>query len=120
MWVVLSSWLGHQMWLKPTCTSIAECLSQGEWIILEIIHNIHTILDTLDGLRQLSAFRRRQPDLLTLPTLSVNDVANLIAMEVEKRGYEGVGACILRMWISDDFRKDQTRASSLRHPKTLK
>ena len=42
--------------------------------------------------RQLSAFRRRQPDLLTLPTLSVNDVANLIAMEVEKRGYEGVGA----------------------------
>ena len=46
--------------------------------------------------RQLSAFRRRQPDLLTLPTLSVNDVANLIAMEVEKRGYEGVGA--LEVW----------------------
>ena len=46
--------------------------------------------------RQLSAFRRRQPDLLTLPTLSVNDVANLIAMEVEKRGYEGVGA--LDVW----------------------
>lgn len=44
------------------------------------------------ALRQLSAFRRRQPDLLTLPTLSVNDVANLIAAEVEKRGYEGVGS----------------------------
>ena len=42
--------------------------------------------------RQLSAFRRRQPDLLVLPTLSPTDVAMLIAAEVEKRGYEGVGS----------------------------
>lgn len=52
-------------------------------------------LAPVKALRQLSAFRRRQPDLLTLPTLSVNDVANLIAMEVEKRGYEGVGEAAL-------------------------
>ena len=53
--------------------------------------------------RQLSAFRRRQPDLLTLPTLSVNDVANLIAAEVEKRGYEGVGE-------TEEWGKGQKRA----------
>ncbi|CAK9028484.1 ESX-1 secretion system protein EccA1 (ESX conserved component A1) (Type VII secretion system protein EccA1) (T7SS protein EccA1) [Durusdinium trenchii] len=72
-------------------------LSEQDAEILEQVLEVGSVVimagppEVVEANMQLSAFRRRQPDLLTLPTLSVNDVANLIAAEVEKRGYEGVG-----------------------------
>lgn len=76
---------------------LGGALTEQDAEILEQVLDVGSVVimagppEVVEANMQLSAFRRRQPDLLTLPTLSVNDVANLIAMEVEKRGYEGVG-----------------------------
>ena len=43
------------------------------------------------ALQQVSTFRRRQPDLLELPTLGPTELAKMIAASVEKKGYTGVG-----------------------------
>ena len=76
---------------------LGAALTEQDADILEQVLDVGSVVimagppEVVEANMQLSAFRRRQPDLLTLPTLSVNDVANLIAAEVEKRGYEGVG-----------------------------
>ncbi|CAE7223281.1 spoVK [Symbiodinium microadriaticum] len=72
-------------------------LTEADASILEQVLDIGSVVimagppESVEANMQLSAFRRRQPDLLVLPTLSPTDVAMLIAAEVEKRGYEGVG-----------------------------
>ncbi|CAJ1421534.1 unnamed protein product [Effrenium voratum] len=76
---------------------LAGSLTEADGGILEQVLDVGSVVimagppETVEANMQLSAFRRRQPDLLTLPTLCPTDVARLIAAEVEKRGYEGVG-----------------------------
>lgn len=72
-------------------------LSEADATILEGVLDVGSVVvmsgppDVVEANLQISAFRRRQPDLLVLPTLSHTDVARLIALDVEKRGYAGVG-----------------------------
>ncbi|CAK0815826.1 unnamed protein product [Prorocentrum cordatum] len=76
---------------------LTGALSEADGTLLEGILEAESVVimagspEVVEANLQLSAFRRRQPDRLSLPTLGPTDVANLIAMEVEKRGYAGVG-----------------------------
>eukprot|EP00928_Gymnodinium_smaydae_P088713 TRINITY_DN72776_c0_g1_i1.p1 TRINITY_DN72776_c0_g1~~TRINITY_DN72776_c0_g1_i1.p1 ORF type:complete len:1670 (+),score=274.26 TRINITY_DN72776_c0_g1_i1:66-5075(+) len=76
---------------------LAGGLSEADAVILDGVLDAGSVVvlaggpDAVEANLQLSAFRRRQPDLLELPTLNATDVARLIAVEIEKRGYAGVG-----------------------------
>ncbi|CAE7538852.1 spoVK [Symbiodinium sp. CCMP2456] len=92
--------------LPLRCTSVAgrSCfymrltagLTEADASMLEQVRDIGSVVimgqpESATCHLQLSAFRRRQTDLLVLLPLSPTDVAMLIAAEVEKRVYEGVG-----------------------------
>jgi len=72
-------------------------LSDVDAKILDQLSNVGSIVvlagppEVVEANLQLSTFRRRQPDLLVLPTLTQTHVARLIAKGVEQKGYEGVG-----------------------------
>eukprot|EP00931_Biecheleriopsis_adriatica_P119606 TRINITY_DN9482_c0_g1_i1.p1 TRINITY_DN9482_c0_g1~~TRINITY_DN9482_c0_g1_i1.p1 ORF type:complete len:1700 (-),score=447.62 TRINITY_DN9482_c0_g1_i1:54-5153(-) len=76
---------------------LAGALSESDGAILDQVLDVGSVVimtappEAFLPNLQLSAFRRKQPDILVLPTLSATDVARLIAAEVEQRGYEGVG-----------------------------
>lgn len=85
--------------VEHTCyfMRLAGGLSEADAAILEGVLDAESVVimagspEAIEANLQLSAFRRRQPDLIVLPTLTHTDVARLIAVEVEKRGYKGVG-----------------------------
>eukprot|EP00929_Paragymnodinium_shiwhaense_P059543 TRINITY_DN29823_c0_g1_i1.p1 TRINITY_DN29823_c0_g1~~TRINITY_DN29823_c0_g1_i1.p1 ORF type:complete len:1556 (+),score=419.81 TRINITY_DN29823_c0_g1_i1:134-4801(+) len=72
-------------------------LSDADAAILDGVQEAGSIVvmactpEVAEANMQLSAFRRRQPEVLLLPTLTANDVARQIAAAVEKKGYYGVG-----------------------------
>lgn len=47
--------------------------------------------DVADAALRLPTFLRKQPDRIPLTTLGVGDIARMVAAEVEKRSYAGVG-----------------------------
>ncbi|CAE8651382.1 unnamed protein product, partial [Polarella glacialis] len=76
---------------------LAGGLGEADAQILEGVLDVGSVLvmsgspEAVEANMGLSAFRRRQPDILVLPTLTPTSISNLIAAEVEKRGYAGVG-----------------------------
>eukprot|EP00927_Polykrikos_kofoidii_P040267 TRINITY_DN34456_c0_g1_i1.p1 TRINITY_DN34456_c0_g1~~TRINITY_DN34456_c0_g1_i1.p1 ORF type:complete len:1702 (-),score=292.40 TRINITY_DN34456_c0_g1_i1:339-5444(-) len=76
---------------------VGGMLSEADGAILEAVSGAQSILiiagsqASIEGSAQISAFRRRQPELLELPTLGPTELARMIAAEAERRGYASVG-----------------------------
>jgi len=91
-----------KLWNKEgTCSLVSlpagAALSEADGTILDAVIDSGSIViftgpqAAIEANMQIAAFRRRQPDLIELPTLGPTELARMIASSVENKGYRGVG-----------------------------